>query len=96
MANKLPTTNLGRLARQLRKTPMTKKQIVTFLLAQNGEEYVPVLPSDTLGNSDRYNSTLYGTRSRAGFLETTKARKKGQKWFIPPTGNTVGPFTPAR
>lgn len=96
MANKLPATNLGRLARKLQKNPMTKKEMVTFLLEQNGERYVTVSPYDTLGNADRYNSTLYGTRTRRGFLETTGARKKGEKWFIPVKGNVSGPFTPVR
>jgi hypothetical protein len=94
MANKIPVTAFGRLARQLKKTPMTRKEMTTFLLEQRNREYIPA--SDFAGNSDHYNSSLYGTRTRKGLLETVGKRLKNGKWTVRATANLNGPFTPYR
>lgn len=94
MANKLPATNLSRLARKMQKTPMTKKQIVEFLLKQSGMTYESMyVGGKQWGNADYYNSTLYGTRTRRGFLKTSGARTDlNGRWFVPSNGNVNGPF----
>jgi hypothetical protein len=94
MANKLPTTSFGRLARQLKKTPMTRKEITQFLLEKRGDEYRPA--NSFAGNGDHYNSSLYGTRARRGFLETVGKKLKNGKWTVRANANLDGPFTPYR
>ena len=100
MANKVsvPTTKFGRLLKQLKKTPMTKKEIVTFLLKQSNEPYLTMLESDNFGNADRYNSALYGTKTRAGFLEQYGRKLKNGKWAVNALGavRPSGPFMPVR
>lgn len=90
MSNKIPTTSYGRLVRKLQKTPMTRKQITTFLLKEAGQEYIPGL------NHDYYNSSLYGTKMRQGLLKRYGKQLKDGRWTTNSRANTEGPFVPVR
>lgn len=91
MSNKLPTTSLGRLVRKLKKTPMTHRQITTFLLKEAGQEYAYGR------NHDYYNSSLYGTSARTGLLEKYGVKVgPADQWRVVPTTPENGPFTTIR
>lgn len=90
MANKLPTTSFGRLARELKRRPMTRKQITEFLLRRAGQTYEPGV------NHDYYNSALYGTTSRVGFLELYGVQSSDGRWQVEQSTPETGPFTPLR
>lgn len=85
MARK-PTSRVEKLLNRMRKTPMTRKQMVEFLLGGK-ENYL---------ETDRgtFNATLYGTRDREGILERyTRQLKDGSYKTVRPV---KGPFTRQR
>jgi hypothetical protein len=90
MANKLPDTAFGRLVRQLKKIPMTRKEITIFLLKEKGDTYFYGR------NHDYYNSSLYGTSTREGLLERFGKRLRDGRWTTNSRATTEGPFVPLR
>lgn len=81
---------LGRLLEELRKRPMTHKEIVQFLLSDTGVEY-------DASTRKYYDSTLYGSSTREGVLERFCRQRRDGRWQLRAVNRRIeAPFTPVR
>ena len=88
------TTNTEKLLNRLRTKPMTRKEIVKYLLQLNGQGAKSYNDSDS--NRGLYSALLYGTTERTGILERFCSKDFSGKWYVPKYCTINAPFTTRR